>query len=572
MNAPQVSSIFGPTNHTTMNNRLLTKLELALGLITIFSLMLLLSSCSKDSKTEPTPAHTITSISQSPISPGVSFTVTGANFDATAANNTLKLGSIAVAVQSATTTTLTTTLPQDFIPGTYELSVTVRGTTAKLSTQVEVTPDAPSITSFTPAFALEGATVTITGTNFSTTPSNNSVRFGAIAATVTAASATQLSVTIPSGLTLGTTYQLSIAVTENNKTSSIAKSSTNFALAVSITSINPATAIKNTPLTITGINFDPNNSVVEINGKPASITASTSTSITVTVPKGAGTGAVTVKAYNQTVNGPTLTFKATKSYNVSSQTTFISDNAIKGIQSIALDTVNNKLYVGAGASISWPAGVYAYSTTDGSNLTSLSTYYPSRMTVGPDGTVYESGGLSLRNDTQSTFVKYNSGGSSFAGVAYRNGLLYSTTNYQLVKVDPTVASPTPVVVNSGLPQYVIGFAMDKSASTCYLSNNWASLDKLDVATGNITHLLTSLANYYSIATDNTTNNVYFTGYNTTSGVYLYDQEQQLQVTIGQVGGDATPDLAVRYTSTQITVYVSDINGKIHKIVVDTPLD
>ncbi len=61
----------------------------------------------------------------------------------------------------------------------------------------------PLITSFSPASGPIGTPVTITGSNFSTTPANNIVYFGAVKATVTAASATSLTVTVPSG----TTYQ-----------------------------------------------------------------------------------------------------------------------------------------------------------------------------------------------------------------------------------------------------------------------------------------------------------------------------------------------------------------------------
>ena len=43
----------------------------------------------------------------------------------------------------------------------------------------------PVITSFTPTSGPSGTTVTITGTNFNTTASNNIVWFGAVQATVT---------------------------------------------------------------------------------------------------------------------------------------------------------------------------------------------------------------------------------------------------------------------------------------------------------------------------------------------------------------------------------------------------
>lgn len=61
----------------------------------------------------------------------------------------------------------------------------------------------PTITNFTPASGPVGTTVTITGTNFNTTLANNIVYFGATKATVTAATATQLTVTVP----IGATYQ-----------------------------------------------------------------------------------------------------------------------------------------------------------------------------------------------------------------------------------------------------------------------------------------------------------------------------------------------------------------------------
>ena len=57
----------------------------------------------------------------------------------------------------------------------------------------------PSITSIAPLSGLIGSQVVISGNNFSTTPANNVVWFGATKATVVGASATSLSVTVPSG-------------------------------------------------------------------------------------------------------------------------------------------------------------------------------------------------------------------------------------------------------------------------------------------------------------------------------------------------------------------------------------
>ena len=62
----------------------------------------------------------------------------------------------------------------------------------------------PTITSFTPENGVKETTVTITGTNFSTTPASNIVKFNGTAAVVTASTATSITTTVPAGATTGT--------------------------------------------------------------------------------------------------------------------------------------------------------------------------------------------------------------------------------------------------------------------------------------------------------------------------------------------------------------------------------
>ncbi|MBB1284477.1 VCBS repeat-containing protein [Flavisolibacter sp. BT320] len=71
----------------------------------------------------------------------------------------------------------------------------------------------PVITSFSPASAQVGSTVILTGSHFSPVAADNLVYFGAVKATVTAATATSLAVTVPAGITYGP-----ISVTVNNLT------------------------------------------------------------------------------------------------------------------------------------------------------------------------------------------------------------------------------------------------------------------------------------------------------------------------------------------------------------------
>ncbi|WP_256012193.1 YDG domain-containing protein [Desertivirga xinjiangensis] len=74
---------------------------------------------------------------------------------------------------------------------------TAIGTSILIGT--ETAPAAPTITFFSPASGPVGTTVSITGTNFNTTAANNIVYFGATKATVTFATATSLTVTVPGG-------------------------------------------------------------------------------------------------------------------------------------------------------------------------------------------------------------------------------------------------------------------------------------------------------------------------------------------------------------------------------------
>jgi hypothetical protein len=150
---------------------------------------------------------------------------------------------------------------------------------------------APTITSFTPAAGPVGTTVTITGTNFGTSPTvafyNNR------AAVVTASTPTSITTTVPASAATG-----KISVTANCMT---VQSATNFTVGVSppptITSFTPASGAVGTTVTITGTNFSttPAGNVVRFNGTIATVASSTATSIVTTVPPGATTGKITVQ-------------------------------------------------------------------------------------------------------------------------------------------------------------------------------------------------------------------------------------------------------------------------------------
>jgi len=70
-------------------------------------------------------------------------------------------------------------------------------------TRSTTSPTALAIFGFTPSQGGIGQTVVIQGQNFSATPSANTVQFNGTAATVTAATANSLTVTVPAGATTG---------------------------------------------------------------------------------------------------------------------------------------------------------------------------------------------------------------------------------------------------------------------------------------------------------------------------------------------------------------------------------
>lgn len=160
----------------------------------------------------------------------------------------------------------------------------------------------PTVTSFTPTNGPVGTTVTITGTNFSTTPSLNSVRFNGTLATVTAATATSLTVTVPSGATTGP-----IAVTVGGNTGA---SATNFTVTVpppTITSFDPSEGYEGMLIVIfgTGFNTVEASHTVKFNGVLAATpTFTNATEVHVFIPIGATTGFVTVEVAAGTATSP----------------------------------------------------------------------------------------------------------------------------------------------------------------------------------------------------------------------------------------------------------------------------
>jgi len=142
----------------------------------------------------PTFAAATTSYTASVTNATTSITVTPTKSDANA--------SITVNGSAVTSGSASGSIALTVGTNTITLIVTAQdGTTTKTYTLIVIRVAIPTITSFTPTSGAVGATVTITGTNFNTTAASNIVFFGATKATVSAATATSLTVTVPAGAT-----------------------------------------------------------------------------------------------------------------------------------------------------------------------------------------------------------------------------------------------------------------------------------------------------------------------------------------------------------------------------------
>jgi YD repeat-containing protein len=155
-----------------------------------------------------------------------------------------------------------------------------------------------SFINFSPGSGPVGATVTIYGTAFSTTPANNTVTFNGTAATVTASTATKITTTVPSGATTGVIQVTVSAVSVS--------SSSNFTVTSSatptISAISPTIGTGGTGITVTGTNFDTTatKNKTKLNITNALVSSATSTSISTSVPTFSGSGKISVTTANGT--------------------------------------------------------------------------------------------------------------------------------------------------------------------------------------------------------------------------------------------------------------------------------
>jgi len=169
-------------------------------------------SCSEEEEVVRVP--TISAITPSEATLGEEVIIAGTHFSYTLAENIVSFNGTAATVTDAIPIQLTTNVPVSATIGEVDVTVTVNGQVSNaLSFTVKDYPT-PTITSVSPEMGIAGDEVTITGTNFSATPADNTVSFNGATVTATEATETSITITVPDGATSG-----ELTVSANGKVS-----------------------------------------------------------------------------------------------------------------------------------------------------------------------------------------------------------------------------------------------------------------------------------------------------------------------------------------------------------------
>ncbi len=303
----------------------------------IVFISLLFWQCGNDD--EDNPADNVPSISD--FSPtegtvGTSVTVNGAGFSGSLSENIVRFNGVPATVTAASANSLTAIVPPTAATGS--ITVETDGQTATSSEDFTVISEALTITDFTPVAGAEGTAVIIRGTNFSTSPGENTVQFNFTPAAVTVATSTSLTVIVPTGATTG---PISIEVDDRKTTST-----TDFIVAPTLADFTPTSGVVGTIVTINGTNFssDTNENIVKFNNVSATVSTASVTNLTVTVPPEAKTGQITIQVGDLMV-GSTSDFTVLENVWVEKADL----QGVSRMEAVSF-TIGDKGYVGTGFS------------------------------------------------------------------------------------------------------------------------------------------------------------------------------------------------------------------------------
>ena len=320
----------------------------------------------------PGSLNSITGITPATGAVGSSIVISGANFGST---NFVFINGQAATVTAQSSTSITATVPTGATSGPVTVVSDYGISTSP--TNFTVTLAVPTISKLSASALPVGGTLTITGTNLSTT---SSVQFGGgVSAKPASSSASTVSVIVPAGASSGPVT----VVTSGG--SAISLASLTIALAPTITGFTPSSSILPATITISGTNLLGATNVKIGTVSLTSVVAG-ATQITATIPSTAKTGTLAVTTPGGTATSTTFTVLVAPTISSFTPTTYtrgatttikISGSNLTGATSITLTfgaviqtlpvlgggTASSVSFTIPNTSSSWSAGSYSLRVT-----------------------------------------------------------------------------------------------------------------------------------------------------------------------------------------------------------------
>jgi hypothetical protein len=391
-------------------------------------------------------------ISFSPTSggPGTVVTISGGGFDFDYNTRVVKFGGTVAASMNGTGSNFVNAVVGNGTSGNITFT-NIYGTASLGGFTYIPPPPPPHITSFTPTQAAQGATVTITGTNFINV---TSVKFGIVEAT----SFNVLSPTTIAAV-VGTGSDGKVFVTTGTGLDSLA----GFVYTTPIiSSVLPSVGTTGSVVTITGSNFNGTTSVTFGGTAAASFTVNNSTSITAVIGAGS-TGNVTITSPNGTFTVGGFVF-LTNNIPVINSFSPIAGSIGSTVQIIGTGfsniAANNIVYFGATKAV-------------------VSAATPTLLTViVPSGATYQNISVTTNGLTCSSKTAFT--------ITFPNGILTENTFATNVSF-PTKYQPANNYIedfdDDGLPDVIIG---GKDTLSIYknttVANSYSLSNRIDIPT------------------------------------------------------------------------------------------
>ncbi len=329
-----------------------------------------------------------------------------------------------------------------------------------------------SIITFTPNSGPLGITVTIYGTGFSTTASQDIVKFNGVTASVWSPTPTQLSASVPTGATTG---PISVTAPGGSATSS-ASFTVSASNAPTITGFSPAIGTPGTALTITGTNFQttPSNDEVKLNVSFPLLTSATATSINTSVPGAAASGKISVSTpYGKAISSNDF-FIPPSSYTPSS-VGFTGRMAIGGTGTV---TISNASQIGLMLFDGSAGQVVSLAETNDTYACNVFSF----SILKPDGTTLDwtntCGSASLSSETLPTTGTYtvfvNPGSTGSATFTLSQNITQAIAFNTPQTVSSTLAGQVFDLTFGGTAGQVVSLAMTNPSYAC---NVFSALSK-----------------------------------------------------------------------------------------------